>query len=227
MPVIYRIFLMLLVALIARAQGQNQLQNPGSPTITFDLFWEAATPQNYTITVDSLGKTRYASRSPARPEDKALPNDEDYQIEFTLSPATRDRLFGLAKEANYFHGDFNYKQHAIANTGKKTLSYADPARNFTTIYNWSENKAIEEITSIFRGISNTLQHGRRLQFMRRFDKLGLEKELKGMEDLAQNHNLAELQAIATTLQNIANDSSVLNVARQRARRLLAQAGSPQ
>jgi len=46
-----------------------------------------------------------------------------------------------------------------------------------------------------------------------------------MEDMAQNHNLAELQAIATTLENIMNDSSVLHVARQRARRLLAQAGS--
>ena len=221
-----RIFLILLAAMAAHGQEQNQPQNPTLPTITFDVFWEASTPQSYTITVDSLGKARYVSRSPTRPEDKAQPNDDDYQIEFTFSAANRDRLFELAKEANYFHGDFDYKQHAIANTGRKILGYADAVRNFTTTYNWSENKAIEEITRIFQGTSSTLQHGRRLQFMRRFDKLGLEAELKGMEDMAQNHNLAELQAIATTLENIMNDSSVLNVARQRARRLLAQAGSP-
>jgi hypothetical protein len=44
-----------------------------------------------------------------------------------------------------------------------------------------------------------------------------------MEEMAQNQSLAEIQVIAPLLQNIANDSSVLNIARQRARRLLANA----
>ena len=45
-----------------------------------------------------------------------------------------------------------------------------------------------------------------------------------MEALAQNKDLAELQVIAPILQNIANDTSVLHVARERAQRLLAGAG---
>ena len=118
-----------------------------------------------------------------------------------------------------------FKKHAVASTGKKTLTYFDPVRHFTTTYDYSENKAIQEITNIFLGISNTIEHGRKLSLLRRFDKLGLEDELKGMENAAESHSLAELQIIAPTLKSIADDTTVLNIARQRAKRLLAKAKS--
>jgi hypothetical protein len=206
----------------ASAQDQKQPANPSEPTITFDLFWEAATPQSYTITVESSGKAKYVSRNPTRPEEGS---DPDYQMEFALSPANRDRLFVMAKDNNYFKGNFEFK-HKVASTGRKTLTYADPTRHFETTYNFSENKDIAEITRLFQGISNTIEHGRKLQFLRRFDKLGLDSELKGMEDMNQNGYLAEIQIIAPLLQNLANDSSILHMARERAKRLLAGAETP-
>ena len=209
-----------LFCLFASAQDQDKPANPNEPTISFDLFWEAATPQSYTITVESSGKASYVSRNPTRQEEGS--SDPDYTMEFTISPATRDRIFLLAKAVDYFHGNFDYK-HKVANTGRKTLMYTDPTRHFQTTYNYSENKDIEQITRIFQGISNTIEHGRRLQFKRRFDKLGLEKELKGMEEIAGEGYLAEVQIIAPILQNIVNDSSVLHIARQRAQRLLSSA----
>jgi len=144
-----------------------------------------------------------------------------------MSAATRDKIFRDAKEANYFHGDFTFKKHAVSSTGKKTLTYANQSRHFETTYDYSENKAIEEITNIFQGVSNTIEHGRKLQYLRRFDRLGLEEELKGMESLAENGYLAEVQLIAPTLESIANDPAILNIARQRARRLLAKVPSEQ
>ena len=128
------------------------------------------------------------------------------------------------EQAEYFNGDFEFHKHAIANTGKKTLSYADATRYFQTVFNYSENQAIQELSQIFRGISATLQHGRKLQFLRRFDRLGMEEELKAAEANAESHSLAELQLIAPLLESIANDSGILNIARQRAKRLLAQSG---
>jgi hypothetical protein len=61
--------------------------------------------------------------------------------------------------------------------------------------------------------------------LRRFDKLGLEEELKAMENAAESHNLAELQIIQPTLESIAQDSTVLNIARKRAKKLAAKANS--
>ncbi len=202
------------------AAGAGQTSAAGA-TITFDRFWNNFTPQSVTMTVSANGAAKYSSRNPEKTGDDV----DDFQTDFTVSPASRDKLFRYAKEANYFDGDFTFKKHVVASTGKKTLSYSDPARHFSTSYDYSENKAIQEITNIFAGISNTIEHGRKLKFLRRFDKLGLEEELKAMENAAEGHNLAELQIIQPTLESIAEDSTILNIARQRAKKLLSKANS--
>ena len=223
-----RVFFQWTIALAALsnvALSQNPVKDdtPAVPIVTFNVFWEASTPQEYTIRVTSLGSAQYVSRNPTQPADANGMRDEDYVSEFTLSEPNRRKIFALAEQANFFNGQFDYTKHPIASTGKKTLTYADSTRHFQTTYNWSENAVIEQLTKIFNGISNTIEHGRKLQFLRRFDKLGLEAELKAMEHLAEGQDLAEIQIIAPILGNIANDSAVLNIARQRARRLLTLA----
>ena len=198
--------------------AQSADHAPVAASITFDRAWDDYTPQKITLTIWASGQGKYASHSAAKPPDEA----DDYKTEFTMSPACRDKLFRDAGEANYFDGDFAFKKHAVASSGIKTLTYADPARHFNTTYDYSENKAVQEITSIFQGISNTIEYGRKLQFKHRFDKLGLEDELKGMESAAESHNLAELQLIAPQLASIVQDESVLNIARQRAKKLLTK-----
>jgi hypothetical protein len=212
------------LALVLLGAGQNPdpAEHPAIPTVTFNCLWEAATPQLYAITARSTGSTRYVSSNPVRQStDRTV--DPDYEIEFTLSSSGSAKIFALATQANYFDGDFDYKKHAVANTGSKTLTYADLARHLQTTYNWSENAAIDQLTRFFQGVSSTIEHGRKLAFLHRYDKLGLEDELKAMEDEAQSRYLAELQIIAPVLESIANDSSVMNIARQRARRLLQRA----
>ena len=203
----------------ARAQKADQASATAS--ITFERFWEDFTPQSVRIMVYANGAAKYSSHDPGKNGDEA----DEYQTEFTMSHERCDKLFRYAAEANYFQGDFTFKKHAVASTGKKTLTYVDPSRHFTTAYDYSEHKAIQEITSIFMGISNTIEHGRKLQFLRRFDKLGLEAELKVMEDAVENHSLVEMQLIAPTLESIAGDQAILNIARQRAHRLLAKANA--
>jgi hypothetical protein len=213
------LWLAVLAALIL--QGQTTEQSAAAPSIKFDRLWDEFTPQSVTITMSANGDTKYLSSNPGKTGDDV----DEYQTEFTMSPARHDKLLRYTKEANYFDGDFTFKKHVVASTGRKTLAYIDATRRFNTTYDYSENKAIQEITNIFQGISNTIEHGRKLIFLRRFDKLGLEAELKGMESAAEGHNLAELQIIASTLESIAADRSILNIARQRAQRLLAKVSS--
>lgn len=216
--------ILIMVTVMARPQNRDTAENPAIPTITFDCLWEAATPQEYTFTLRSTGTARYVSSNPARPaEDRA--QDPDYEREFTFSSSGSAKAFSLAAQAKYFDGDFEYRKHQVASTGRKTLTYADMVRHFQTTYNWSENSAIDELTRYFQGVSSTIEHGRKLEFLHRYDKLGLEAHLKGMEEEAQSRYLAELAIIAPVLESIAGDSSVMNIARQRARRLLDRAQS--
>ena len=208
----------------AGLQTADQQFHPRVPTVTFDLVWEQATPQEFTVRTQADGPSTYLSRNPLKQLQPGEEKDPDYTLDFTMSAKDAARIFKLAQQAKYFNGDFEYRAHRIANTGKKTLTYADETRHFQTIYNHSENKAIQELTSLFQGISSTIEFGRKLQFKHKYDRLGLEAELKAMEEAAENHNLAEIQIVSATLKDIADDSSVLNIARQRARRLLAKAG---
>ncbi|HKD82165.1 MAG TPA: hypothetical protein VKH81_20910 [Candidatus Angelobacter sp.] len=210
-------WLVLLAMPVLKAQNTPPDANhPAVPTITYDRLWPAYTPQNVNITVKSSGTAKYLSRNPVKSPD-VKDTDPDYTVEFTISDGTLAKLFRDAKETNYFQGDFAFKKHPVASTGKKTLTFADQDRHFETTFDYSENKAIQEIDSIFQGISSTIEDGRKLQFLHRFDRLGLEDQLKGMES---DSNLQELQIIAPTLKSIADDTSVLNIARARAKRLL-------
>lgn len=197
---------------------------PTVPTVTFT--WMTPTPPNapahhYSLVVQSTGRAAYTSVGPVLPD---ATSGAPYMEKFEVTAPTRERIFQLAEQANYFQGDFDFKKHRIADSGTKTLSYADPHQQHTTTYNWSENPAIQDLTKIFQGMVNTEESARRMLYYRRYDKLGLEPELQRLEDMAKSGDAIELQSIAPLLQQITQDSSVLHVARQRAERLLKKAG---
>jgi hypothetical protein len=200
-------------------------QHPRVPTVTFTFDWPSIQPHRYIISVDSSGDAAYQSWM-ANPTAAQSIAGEPYMLKFTVSAATRDRIFALARQLYYFHGNFDYRKHRIAFTGDKTLAYADPDKQYQTRYNWSENRGITELTTLFQGISATIESGRRLARLQRFDRLGLDEELKNLEYLAVQHGATELQIIAPTLQQIAEDPAVLNIARQRAWHMLQIAGVP-
>ena len=68
-----------------------------------------------------------------------------------------------------------------------------------------------------------MEFDHRLQFMMRYNKLGLYDELRQMLSAANAGWLAELQIVAPTLQAIANDRTVMHVARVTASQILAKA----
>ena len=65
-----------------------------------------------------------------------------------------------------------------------------------------------------------MEFGRRLTYFHRYQKLALDDELKRMEDQARRGDLAEVQALKPVLQEIYDDTSVINVVRARARRII-------
>ncbi len=199
------------------------------PTVTYDQVFPGAVPAHFSVAVESDGRAAYRSDE-IGPGVRESATGDPYLLQFVVSDATRTRIFTLAAEANYFHGDFNYTKSRIANTGTKTLTYSQgSAVSFgkpttgvrsSTVYNYSENRAIQQLTAVFQEISQTLELGRRLNYLHRFDKLGLDAELKSAEQMAHEGQLLELQAIAPALKAVADDTAVMHIARQRAEALL-------
>ena len=213
-----------------RAQDADLLpdkpaHNPSTPTVTFQFEFTGGNPSHYAISVDSTGRSAYTSTS-AEDENPGSasgqkPTGEPVATKFALSSTTVDQIFDLTKRLNYFDGKFDYTKTRVANTGAKTLIYGDPTRHFETTLNWSQNPDAMDLVRIFQNLSATLEFGRRLAHEMRYQKLALEDELKNLQDAMSHNNATELKLLAPTLQKIANDGSVLHIARRRAQELLA------
>ena len=222
--------LAMLFLLVTSALGQ---QNPpatasGAPTpevaparVSFAVEAENRDPARFTLTVDRLGHATYTAED--APSTKGAGEETQspaYNTSFDVSPSTRDRIFALAQALDYFRADFEFRKHAVADTGRKTFHYSDGGQQGETVIHWSENKQMQQLTDLCESIASTQNFGRRLLYLRRFDRLGLDATLKRMEELAKANYLAELQAIAPVLRQVADDPNVMHVARQRASRLL-------
>jgi hypothetical protein len=190
------------------------------PTVIFKLDWPGGEPEYYALSIDSSGKAAYESRGGSKYQFGG-----PYSFKFTVSDTARDHIFDAARGLNYFSGNFDYRKGKIAFTGTKTISYSDPGRHSETSYNWSENKILRQLTEYLQGIATTLEFGRSLEYLHRHDKLGLNAELQRMDEMARGGQLTELQALGPQLERIAGDSNVMEIARQKARRLLQRANA--
>src|SRR5882762_7657335 len=213
-------FVVLLISASLSAVAQNAIQpsSDKSPIarIHFAYDHDALETPHYEFDVDADGHALYKSSGKAYQSGEV----ETLSKEFKVSPATRSRIFELAKAADYFNGSFDYTKNKVAFSGKKTLSYSDPARNGSTSFNWTENKAVTELSGIFQGMSATLEAEPRLRRLRRFDKLGLNDELAKLEQMAASGWLTEIDLIGDILREISQDGTIMGMARHRADHLL-------
>jgi hypothetical protein len=238
---VYRTLTVLLAWLALSCACLAQSPNPqptarqrALPIVSFDFLLEGSTPPHYSIAVEPDGKATY--RADEVPGAAGAAPMQPYSQQFLVSDPTRTRIFDLTAALQCFQGEFEYRGgNHLANMGAKTLKCTWADRETHTTYNYSTNPQLQELTTLFQNISNTMVYGRRLDYLHRYDKLGLEAELKSMEEQEKNKRLAELQAVAPQLERIVNDSSILNVTRYRAEHLLqviksnpaARAAAPQ
>lgn len=206
------------VAWALEAQSEAPVARPQEPTISFTWVTNLTPPQQFSLTVESSGRAALEIVD-LDAKDKT-PQGDPFSAKFILPEPERQRIFDLAKEARYFNGNFDYTKRRIASTGIKTFSYADAAMNYSTSYNWSEDKAIQQLGAMFMGVYWTEYYGRILDQQYHYEKLGLDSTLRAMIDTQKNGDLSELQLVQPLLQEIAEDPQVMNIARSRARQLL-------
>jgi hypothetical protein len=194
---------------------------PAPAVITFTLDFPASQPERYSIRVQSDGSSHYQSSGRLSADSDQT---DSFDLGFTVTAETRQRIFELAAKAGYFQKDVDSHHKGMAFTGKKTLTYQDARRRGESTYNYSSNPAVEDLTSLMQNLSATLEFGHRLQYDHHYQKLALDEELKRMEEMVRGNSLAEVAAIQPILDQIVADPSVINVTRARAQRLLERAG---
>jgi hypothetical protein len=208
--------LLIPLALCLAAYGQQS-----TATVSFKLDFPGAEPSHYEIVIAGDGHGSYISNG--KFDDKSDPADPE-PLQFAVSENIRRQIFDLAKKSHYFTGNVDSGHKNLANTGVKTLTYKDASHNSEATYNYSTLQPITELTSIFQNLSITMEFGRRLVYLHKYEKLAIDDQLKRMEEMQGENSLGDVGTIAPVLKDIANDSSVMKVSRARALRLLASAG---
>ncbi len=218
---------MIFAALIGFSWVTLCAQQDAVPTIAFTCDFPGSVPSHYEVSVAADGHSSYFSQTKpdSNPGTEASDSsDNDYRAAFTLPPSTVTRIFDLAKKSNYFSGEIDSKKRT-ASTGTKTLSYHSSSQNIQATYNYSNVPGVEDITTAFQGLAETMEFVRRLNYDLQYQKLALDDELKRMEEMASRGAIQPVSLADTLLEKIANDPTIMNVSRARAQRLLASAGA--
>ena len=178
----------------------------------------------FTVHVDGVAVYEGEESPPAVGHDPAAEGSaQPFRREVNISPSTVDRIFALGQKLDRFKIECAAKAKNIADTGTKTLSYTAPDGSGSCTYNYSENKDVQSITEIFQGMAETMDEGRQLDHLHRFDRLGLDDAMAFLaQEVSAGHAL-EVGTIAASLRSIADDEDVMQRVRARARTLLALA----
>lgn len=191
-------------------------------SVKFSLDFPGSDPAHYSISVQSDGRAAYECTGKISQDSD---DTENYQAAFKFSEANRTRIFDLAAQAHYFSGKLDSGKK-LAFTGTKKLAYKDAQHDSEQVYNFSTFPAVQQLTTFFQSVSATLEFGRRLEYYHRYQKLGLDDELKRMEDEVRRGDVAEIQAVKPILQAIYDDQSVINIVRARAQRIMEMGNAP-
>jgi hypothetical protein len=207
-------------------------QAPAAAATTITYQFEHAVPgvavPRYTVVLHEDGSgTYHAEEVERRSADSAVQQVSTKIIDRPMSVTSEMavKIFQAARALNYFNVFCGTKAKNIADTGKKTMSYAGPDGSGSCTYNYSDDKSVMDLTDLFFGITYTMDVGRKLDFERRFDRLGLDAEMIALEQAVKDKHALELGNIAPTLQRLASDPEMMQRVQTRAAKLLAMASS--
>jgi len=213
--------LAVLLPLSASAQIPS-LVTGDQAVVVFNFEWNEGAPwQSYSIQVQADGQTHFEGTPNPSQRGATGPVKED----FVISEANRREIFDAAQKLNYFQGNFDSHLKHIAQTGTKTLEYKSANTHGSSTYNYSQNPTVQSLTKLFLGLATTIDFGHKLAWQYRYDKLGLDQQLRELEELQAGHQVEELFVIEPILRKIADDPNVMHISRLSAQHLLKASGA--
>lgn len=203
-------------ALVALAASGARAQDgaEGQPAITFIKEFPGSTPAYYSITLRQQSADRYVA------EYRAEPDEEPTVLPVAATVA--QRAFELAETLERFGGAKIESGRKVAQMGKKTLRYDRGAERHEADFNHTELPAALELTNWFERLATTQRHADRLEYLLRFDRLGIVKELLQTEVDLNSDRLLEPKLLLPVLNKVLANKSLVNVAHDRARQLVSR-----
>jgi hypothetical protein len=179
-------------------------------------------PAQWTLEFHPDGTGHFKTLRGQAPSEGIVAPDVDKEIR--LSPEFVARVFQLAEKKNLFKKgcDSHLK---VAFQGTKKLTYTGPAGQGSCEFNYSKDPEIQGLGDSLVSVATTLIEGERLQALLMHDRLGLDRESEVLVELAGSGQAQQICSIRDILERLAEDPTVLERVKRRARMLLTKADS--
>ena len=211
---------------VTLAQTTDHSTAPSGKTpaeVSFQFDRTGLPVPRFTLSLHEDGTGTYKADQaeiPATPTSMRGQAAQHIDRSLNLTPATVTKIFKAARALNYFNIECASKAKNIADTGKKTLTYTGADGSGSCTYNYSENKSVDTLSNSFLAIAYTMDEGRRLEFLHRYDRLGLDAEMISLGQEIEAGRAMELGTITPVLAAIADDTAVIQRVRLRAQKML-------
>lgn len=179
-----------------------------APTLIFRKIFKASYPEFVEITVNADGSGTYDIR---QLDDTASP--QPLQIG---SPLAR-KMFQLADDLHDFQGVDLDVHRRIADLGQKTFVYKKGSETHEVTFNYTLNNSAQQLLALFDGLQRQELDLSDMERVMHYDHLGVADVIARVQDDVKNKLIPEPEALLPVLDQIAADTELLDMARQRAR----------
>ena len=190
------------------------------PVVQVDFSNPELSPPQWTLVLHADGSGHFRSQvgSASRTGLKEIeaPNvDRDIQV----SREFAGRVFAAAESHKWFNTPCE-SHLKVAFEGWKTFTYDGPQGQGSCTFNYSRDKEIQTLGESMQAVAETILEGARLEVLLQHDRLGLDQETEFLTEAVQDGRAQQVCAIRDILERLAQDDSVLERVRKRARELL-------
>lgn len=209
------IFAMAPLACFASQDPPPSASNSGAQaaTITFLKVFKSSYPEYVQIKVNESGLGTFDIR-----QLDESPNPQPLNI----GPELTQKIFQLASELHDFQGIQLAAHRRIANLGEKTFKYEKGSESHEVTFNYTQNGAANQLLDIFEGMSREEADISDLQRTMRYDPLGVNDVLLQVQSDYKQKLLPDPRQLLPSLDAIAKNDQIINIARDKARNLAGQ-----
>jgi len=178
--------------------------------ITFRKVFKSSYPEFVEIKLKQNGTGVYDIRQ--------MDDDPSPQT-LAVSPALAQKIFDLAGKLHDFQGVDLEVHKRLANLGEKTFRYEKGGESHETEFNYTLDNTAAQLLAIFEGLSKQESDLSDLQRTMRYDRLGVNDVVMQIEGDYDNKQLPEPERFLALLDQLAEDTKFIDIARDRARTL--------
>jgi hypothetical protein len=181
--------------------------------ITFRKVFKTSYPEFVEIKINQAGTGTYDIRQ--------LDEDANPQP-FEVSAPLAQRIFALAAKLNNFQNVDLDVHRRLANLGAKSLVYEKGGEKHETDFNYTLDDTASQLVNIFEGLARQTTDLSDLVRTMRYDHLGVNDVMQQIERDYNSKLLPEPERLLPTLDQLAADEKLIDLARTRARSLAAR-----